>query len=122
MANNKAEEFMNKVLSDETLKAQLADKSSAQAAEVAAELGYNVTAEEIAAAEKGFVSKTARRSLSLTLMTWIRLPAERCGLPRMPRMGMKWAAYYSITIISIVCSIMSGAKVNTLVRLFRRPA
>ncbi len=53
MANNsKAAEFLNKVLSDETLKAQLADKSSAQAAEVAAELGYNVTAEEIAAAEK----------------------------------------------------------------------
>ena len=67
MANNKAEEFMNKVLSDETLKAQLADKSSAQAAEVAAELGYNVTAEEIAAAEKELRKQNSPEVVELDL-------------------------------------------------------
>lgn|GEM_PF-6177248 len=52
MANNKAAEFLNKVLSDETLKARLADKAPAQAAELAAELGYEVTEEKLMAAEK----------------------------------------------------------------------
>ena len=67
MANNKAEEFMNKVLSDETLKAQLADKSSAQAGEVAAELGYSVTAEEIAAAEKELRKQNSPEVVELDL-------------------------------------------------------
>ena len=67
MANNKAAEFLNKVLSDETLKAQLADKSSAQAAEVAAELGYNVTAEEIAAAEKELRKQNSPEVVELDL-------------------------------------------------------
>ena len=52
MSTNKAAEFLNKVLSDEALKAQLADKSPAQAAELAAELGYEVTEEELIEAEK----------------------------------------------------------------------
>ena len=52
MANNKAAEFLNKVLADEELKAQLADKAPAQAVELAAELGYEVTEEELIAAEK----------------------------------------------------------------------
>ena len=67
MANNKAAEFLNKVLSDEKLKAQLADKSSAQAAEVAAELGYNVTAEEIAAAEKELRKQNSPEVVELDL-------------------------------------------------------
>ena len=67
MANNKAAEFLNKVLSDETLKAQLADKSYAQAAEVAAELGYNVTAEEIAAAEKELRKQNSPEVVELDL-------------------------------------------------------
>ena len=67
MANNKAAEFLNKVLSDEELKAQLADKSSAQAAEVAAELGYNVTAEEIAAAEKELRKQNSPEVVELDL-------------------------------------------------------
>ena len=67
MANSKAEEFMNKVLSDETLKAQLADKAPAQAAEVAAELGYNVTAEEIAAAEKELRKQNSPEVVELDL-------------------------------------------------------
>ena len=52
MANKTAEEFLGKVLSDEALKARLADMAPAQAAEVAAELGYEVTVEELIAAEK----------------------------------------------------------------------
>ena len=68
MANNsKAAEFLNKVLSDETLKAQLADKAPAQAAEVAAELGYNVTAEEIAAAEKELRKQNSPEVVELDL-------------------------------------------------------
>ncbi|MBR6982787.1 MAG: Nif11-like leader peptide family natural product precursor [Ruminococcus sp.] len=67
MANKKAEEFMNKVLSDEKLKAQLADKSSAQAAKVAAELGYSVTAEEIAAAEKELRKQNSPEVVELDL-------------------------------------------------------
>ena len=50
--NNKAAEFLSKVFSDEALRARLADKSPAQAAELAAELGYEVTEEELIAAEK----------------------------------------------------------------------
>ena len=67
MANNKAAEFLNKVLSDEKLKAQLADKAPAQAAEVAAELGYNVTAEEIAAAEKELRKQNSPEVIELDL-------------------------------------------------------
>ena len=52
MTNNKAAEFLNKVLSDEELKARLVDKSPVQAVELAAELGYEVTEEELIAAEK----------------------------------------------------------------------
>ena len=52
MANKTAEEFLGKVLSDEELRTRLADMAPAQAAEVAAELGYEVTGEELIAAEK----------------------------------------------------------------------
>ena len=50
--NNKAAEFLSKVFSDEALRARLADMAPAQAAEVAAELGYEVTEEELIAAEQ----------------------------------------------------------------------
>lgn len=50
MANNAATEFLKKVLLDEALRARVA-KDPAQAAAVAAELGYEITAEELAAAE-----------------------------------------------------------------------
>ncbi|MBO6229440.1 MAG: Nif11-like leader peptide family natural product precursor [Ruminiclostridium sp.] len=57
--NNAAKEFLNKVISDEALKVRLADKTPAQAAEVAAELGYEATAEELIAAEKELRAQSA---------------------------------------------------------------
>ena len=67
MSNNKAAEFLNKVLSDEELKAQLADKSPAQAAELAAELGYEVTEEELIAAEKELRKQNSPEVVELDL-------------------------------------------------------
>ena len=67
MANNKAAEFLNKVLSDEELKAQLADKAPAQAVELAAELGYEVTEEELIAAEKELRKQNSPEVVELDL-------------------------------------------------------
>ncbi|MBP3793877.1 MAG: Nif11 family protein [Ruminococcus sp.] len=67
MANNKAAEFLNKVLSDEELKAQLADKTPAQAAELAAELGYEVTEDELIAAEKELRKQNSSEVVELDL-------------------------------------------------------
>ncbi|MBQ9251293.1 MAG: Nif11-like leader peptide family natural product precursor [Clostridia bacterium] len=50
MVNSTATEFLKKVLSDEALKARVSDPS--QAVAVAAELGFEVTEEELIAAEK----------------------------------------------------------------------
>ena len=57
--NNKAAEFLNKVLSDEKLKPQLANKTPAQAVELAAEQGYDVTAEDLKKAAESFRKETA---------------------------------------------------------------
>lgn len=67
MANNKAAEFLNKVLADEALKARLADKSPAQAVELAAELGYEVTEEELIAAEKELSKQNSPEVVELDL-------------------------------------------------------
>ena len=67
MSNNKAAEFLNKVLSDEELKAQLADKTPAQAVELAAELGYEVTEEELIAAEKELRKQNSPEVVELDL-------------------------------------------------------
>ena len=67
MSNSKAADFLGKVLSDEALRARLADKAPAQAAELAAELGYNVTAEEIAAAEKELRKQNSPEVVELDL-------------------------------------------------------
>ena len=63
MANNKAAEFLSKVLSDEALRARLADMAPAQAAEAAAELGYEVTEEELIEAKECWTTASfARRA------------------------------------------------------------
>ena len=67
MANNTAAEFLNKVLSDEALKARLADKTPAQAVELAAELGYEVTDEELIAAEKELRRQSSPEVVELDL-------------------------------------------------------
>ena len=67
MANNKAADFLNKVLSDEELKARLADKSPAQAAEAAAELGYEVTDEELIAAKAELCKAVSAETVELDL-------------------------------------------------------
>ena len=67
MANSKAAEFLNKVLSDEKLKAQLADKTPAQTVELAAELGYEVTEEELIAAEKELRKQNSPEVVELDL-------------------------------------------------------
>ncbi|MBQ1535149.1 MAG: Nif11-like leader peptide family RiPP precursor [Ruminococcus sp.] len=67
MGNNKAAEFLSKVLSDEELKAQLADKTPAQAAELAAELGYEITEEELVAAEKELRKQNSPEVVELDL-------------------------------------------------------
>ena len=67
MVNNKAAEFLNKVLSDEALKARLADKTPAQAVELAAELGYEVTDEELIASEKELRRQSSPEVVELDL-------------------------------------------------------
>ena len=67
MAGNKAEEFLGKVLSDEALRARLADKAPAQAAEVAAELGYEVTEEELIEAKKELCRQNSPEVVELDL-------------------------------------------------------
>ena len=67
MTNSKASEFLNKVLSDEELKAQLAEKTPAQAVELAAELGYEVTEEELIAAEKELRKQNSPEVVELDL-------------------------------------------------------
>ncbi len=67
MENSKAAEFLNKVLSDEKLKAQLADKTPAQTVELAAELGYEVTEEELIAAEKELRKQNSPEVVELDL-------------------------------------------------------
>ena len=67
MANNTAAEFLNKVLSDEALRARLADKDPSQAAAVAAELGYAVTAEELLAAKKQLCTQSSTEVVELDL-------------------------------------------------------
>ena len=67
MANNKAAEFLGMVLSDEALKARLADKAPAQAAEVAAELGYEVTEEELIEAKKELCRQNSPEVVELDL-------------------------------------------------------
>ena len=67
MANKEAAEFLNKVISDEALRARLADKEPAQAAELAAELGYKVTEEELLEAEKDLRRQNGAQIVELDL-------------------------------------------------------
>ncbi|MBO6229441.1 MAG: Nif11 family protein [Ruminiclostridium sp.] len=60
--NNKAAEFLKKVISDEALKVRLAGKAPAQAAAVAAELGFEVTEDELLAAEKELRAQSKKSS------------------------------------------------------------
>ena len=60
--NNKAAEFLKKVISDEALKVRLAVKAPAQAAAVAAELGFEVTEDELLAAEKELRAQSKKSS------------------------------------------------------------
>lgn len=63
MANkNTVAEFLKKVLSDEALKARLADKEPSQAAAIAAELGYNITEEELISAEEELRAQSKQNS------------------------------------------------------------
>ena len=67
MANNKAAEFLHKVISDEALRARLADKDPAQAAELAAEHGYEVTGDELIAAKKELCRSDSAEVVELDL-------------------------------------------------------
>ncbi|MBQ9251295.1 MAG: Nif11-like leader peptide family natural product precursor [Clostridia bacterium] len=63
MANNAATEFLKKVLSDEALRARVADL--AQAVAVAAELGFEVTEEELVTAKKEFCRQNSAEVVEL---------------------------------------------------------
>ena len=67
MANNTAKEFLNKVISDEALRERLADKDPSQAAAVAAELGYAVTAKELLEAKKELCRQNGTEVVELDL-------------------------------------------------------
>ena len=67
MANNAAAEFLNKVISDEALRERLAEKDPSQAAELAAELGYEVTEEELIKAEEELCTQSSTEVVELDL-------------------------------------------------------
>ena len=67
MANNAAAEFLNKIISDEALRERLADKDPSQAVELAAELGYEVTEEELIKAEKELCTQSSTEVVELDL-------------------------------------------------------
>lgn len=52
MKPEKAKEFLELVIKDETLRSRLAEKGPDEAAAIARELGFDVTAEELTQAEK----------------------------------------------------------------------
>ncbi len=72
MSIESTKEFLKKIRKDRTLRGKLAQKGPEEAAAVAAESGFDVTAEELSQAEQEL--KKAFHDLGLR-------KAQKCGLP-----------------------------------------
>ena len=66
MSMENAKEFLKKAISDEALRERLQEKSPEQAAAAAAELGFDLTAEELLAAEAELRSEMAAKPVELS--------------------------------------------------------